>query len=365
MASVLRKLAKVYEVSELLTEILSSESVRTFLLHQIFEKEGIQNLFLFDDKSPAEISKMLIEGVPLPNNNLTNFLSKERFLLRPLHNLFFTRDPAIGMNNKMLISKMASSVRDRETVIMNAIFTHHPLLQTETINPSVKLFSKHPKITIEGGDFLVARDDIFLIGTGNRTSTTGIDFIIEGLKQSKKEAHHIIVQELPESPESFIHLDMVFTLLDKEFCMVYSPVIFGLGRYRTIHIEIENREVVKIEEVANIPVILKKLGMDLKPIYCGGNNNSWIQEREQWHSGANFFSFAPGKVIGYERNVHTLESLNQNGFEIIRADEFIENKKSPHDYQKCVITIRGSELSRGGGGARCMTMPVNRAEVNW
>ena len=92
----------------------------------------------------------------------------------------------------------------------------------------------------------------------------------------------------------------------------------------------------------------------------------WVQEREQWHSGANFFTFAPGKIIGYERNVHTLEELNKAGFEILKATDVINGTSiSPENYKKCVVTIAGSELARGGGGARCMTMPVKRAAVNW
>ena len=103
--------------------------------------------------------------------------------------------------------------------------------------------------------------------------------------------------------------------------------------------------------------------MDMKTITCGGKTDLWVQEREQWHSGANFFAFAPGKVIGYERNIHTLNELNKNGFDIITARDVIAGKKSPDDYSRCVITIAGSELARGGGGARCMTMPIRRKEV--
>ena len=88
-------------------------------------------------------------------------------------------------------------------------------------------------------------------------------------------------------------------------------------------------------------------------------------EREQWHSGANFFAFAPGKVIGYERNGYTLEEMNNNGFEIIRAQEYIDKKLDHNDFKKLVITIPGSELARGGGGARCMTMPIYREKVDW
>lgn len=147
--------------------------------------------------------------------------------------------------------------------------------------------------------------------------------------------------------------------------MVYSPVIYGMSRFKTIHLEIENGKVTTIEEMPNIPKALKKLGMDLEPIYCGGNNDPWTQEREQWHSGANFFAFAPGKIIGYQRNVHTIEELHHNGFEVLAATDVIAGKVSPDEYKKCVITIAGSELARGGGGARCMTQPFRRAKVDW
>ncbi len=368
LAGVLEKITSVFNVKSLLTDILQNENVKLGLLKEICKNEGIP--CMEDDlalNSAVELSNLLIEGLVLEKNNLTNYLGNERFLLRPLHNLFFTRDSAMGMNNHMLIGKMANPVRERESAIMEAIFKHHSNFETSTLNPakSKSGIINNPKSTLEGGDFQMARDNVFVIGTGMRTSTQGIDFIIENIKQLKSEPQHIIVQELPSTPESFIHLDMVFTFLNTDACMVYEPVIYKMNRLRTIHIQLDNKKVTKIEEVPNIPAVLKTLGMDLKPINCGGNNDLWIQEREQWHSGANFFAFAPGKIMGYERNSHTIEELNKNGYETIKANDVIEGKVLLDDFKKCVVLIAGSELARGGGGARCMTMPVRRAAVDW
>ena len=83
----------------------------------------------------------------------------------------------------------------------------------------------YEKIWYEGGDILTAREDILVIGTGVRTSSSGIDFIVESLKQNKETMKHILVQELPSKPESFIHLDMVFTFLNRDHCMLFEPII--------------------------------------------------------------------------------------------------------------------------------------------
>lgn len=362
LSGVLKKVTQVYEVKDLLTGVLENTTVKKRLLQEICSDEGIPDMAepLAAHDAP-DLARLLIEGIILERENLTNYLSHEKFLLRPLHNLFFTRDSAMGVNNSIMIGRMANRVRERERMIMEVIFNHHPAFETTTMNPVRPLqgIPADPKATLEGGDLQVIRDNILLIGTGMRTSTQGIDFIIETIKRQKKDVFHIIVQELPSSPESFIHLDMVFTCLNHDACMVYEPVIFHLSRYRTINIRIDNGKV-KIDEQPNIPVALKKLGIDLRPIPCGGRKDPWIQEREQWHSGANFFAIAPGKIIGYERNVHTLEELNRHGYEIRTATEIIKGKVKPEDDQQCVITIAGSELARGGGGARCMTMPVRR-----
>jgi arginine deiminase len=237
------------------------------------------------------------------------------------------------------------------------------MLETTTINPNTsENIRNFPGMSIEGGDFQVGREDILVIGTGIRTSTQGIDFILDTIKSKKSGLQHILIQELPDTPESFIHLDMVFTFLDVDACMVYEPLIMGTNRFHTLHIGIENGKVIDISEQENLPKALKKLGIDMEPVLCGDSLDSWSQEREQWHSGANFFAFAPGKVIGYERNVHTIEQLSQNGFQIVQAKDLLAGMcEIPEG--KCVITIPGSELARGGGGARCMSMPIRRKKV--
>lgn len=363
LSGVLKKVCNVFEVGDLLAYILKNDKVKTDLIQKVCRNcPDSRTLDFLYDLNAKELAAQLIEGVTLRRDSLSRFLSPKRFAVKPLHNFFFTRDASVSIGNKVLISSMASAVRERESQIMEAIFDYYPEFNTSTFSAS-KSGDNCKKISIEGGDVLVASDNLILVGIGSRTTPEGVDVLIEKMKEEDVEKH-IIVQELPTERESFIHLDMVFTFLNTNECMVYEPVIMQPNRFKTIHIK-TSKQKVEIREEKNILESLSRLGMDMKPIYCGGTADPWTQEREQWHSGANFFAIGPGKIIGYNRNVATIQELNKHGYEVITAQDVIDEKVLLADHTKFVVTIDGSELSRGGGGARCMTMPVRRKEVEW
>ena len=360
-SSVLKKVTTTFEVHDLLKDIINRSDVKETLLDAILRNEyNFKEREKIDAMSNEQLAKQLITGIEMTKDTVTKFVSNEKYSLPPLHNFFFTRDASFAVGNQVIIGNMANIIRDREAIIMEHIFKYHDNFKAETVNP-FNCSSCEKPLTIEGGDVLVPREDILIVGVGERTTTQGIDFLIK-LYKDQNVKKHIIIQELPSEPESFIHLDMVFTLLDRNRCMVYKPLILGLNKFETIQIDIEYGKV-KIERKSDIVYALNKLGMELEPIVCGGRNDVWQQEREQWHSGANFFTFEPGKALGYARNVHTMEALSDDGFEIVKAVDVISGKKHPDDFRKCIVTIDGAELSRGGGGARCMTMPINRDRV--
>ncbi|MDP8231645.1 MAG: arginine deiminase family protein [Candidatus Zophobacter franzmannii] len=360
----LQKVTNTFEVKDLLTDILKNDRVKFNLIEKICNYEcrkGLTDELM--KLGPQELTRQLFEGVVMKKSSLTNFLSKEKYSLRPLHNFFFMRDASISVRDEVLIGKMANHVRERESIIMETIFDYHPSLQAKTFSPSDSFNVPLKDITIEGGDVLIAREDTLVIGIGARTTPQGIDFLIEHYKK-QGEPFNIVVQDLPLEPESFIHLDMVFTFLNIHECMVYGPVILKPNRLETVAIRIENGKV-EISSKDNLLIALKDLGFDLKPIFCGGQASEWTQEREQWHSGANFLSVGPGKILGYSRNIHTLDELSNNGYEIIKAKDLIADKLDITKINKYCISVDGTELARGGGGCRCMTMPIRRKAVDW
>lgn len=362
---VLSKVADVYLVDELLVKVLDDREARTGLLQRICVSEDVTDYYgLLLDMPSDRLAKVLVEGLPAKIDTLTAFLKNEYYALYPLYNFYFTRDAAVTIGGNALVCRMANKVRMRESYIMDAIFRSSGVFGCNVVDAND--FQPHNSpIMMEGGDIIVAREDILILGNGCRTSSQGIDFMVERFRREHdRGVFHVIVQQLPSEPESFIHLDMVFTFLDRDKCMIFEPLVLGDNQYQTVHITICDGKVSRISSAPDILSVLRKLGMDLEPVICGGADE-WDQEREQWHSGANCFAFAPGKVLTYARNVHTLEELDRKGFDVVAADDVISGRVSIDGNGLYAVTVAGSELPRGGGGARCMTMPLARKPVKW
>lgn len=355
---VLSSWCQTYEVIDLLALVLQDDKAKQDLLTKILEREHKSFLYLELIEQDADLlARYLIEGYPYKESLHPVEFKEKRFVLEPLYNLFFTRDASSSVYNQVLIHSMRTTVRDRESFIMESIFRH--VFATEIINP--KLISA--EATTEGGDCLIASDDILFIGNGLRTNAKGIEFMTNWYA-ARKPKQKILVQQLPQTRDSFIHLDMVFNFLDKDKCIAYEPLICKSNTgYNTTLIDIDHGKIT-YKEFPCFMDATKYLGFDLKPIACGGDD-LWNQEREQWHSGANFFCMGEGKIIGYARNTHTIDNLNKHGFEVINAEDVVAGKVDLKEKETFVVTVEASELPRGCGGARCMTMPIKRQKVEW
>lgn len=356
-SGVLERWAKVYYVEDIIALLMNDDKLKTLLLEQnlahypetsrnrlrdIFEKEGFDN---------RQLTRFLLEGFEDPE---WDGKSDKRFLLKPLYNLFYARDASSTIYDRVLINSMSFDVRRRESHIYESIFKY--FFKVDTLNAKLWDSEAHT----EGGDVQIASPDLLCVGQSVRTNQKGLQYLAETFAK-EREHFNILIQHLPFKPSSFIHLDMAFTFLGKHQCMIYEPMLKKQGVFSTMETTLISIDHGKFSyrTVDNMIDGLRLLDWDIDPIIVGGHD-PWIQEREQWHSGANFFALDDCRILGYRRNTHTIDALDKAGFAVLNAEDIVKGKVDMNDYQKFIATMPGSELPRGGGGARCMTMPILR-----
>jgi arginine deiminase len=357
--AILSRFAEVLDVRDLLADIVDEPEVRRFLVNRVTEVASSEPLGGELYEIPGDqLIQQFIEGKEAPQGPISKLLHKVSYELPPLPNLFFTRDAAMVVNNAVVIGAMRYAVRWTEELLMKALFTYHPLLSGNAGYIYDGTEEHRSDYTIEGGDVLIIRPDLAMVGLSERSSPAAIEGLVDGLKE-KAGIDHVIVVVLPtDSPA--IHLDMIFTMVDRTHCVVYPPYFFGPQRLPALHYRPGGDGVKAYDDVFTA---LKQVGMQLEPIWCGGQHPT-RQEREQWSSGCNFVAVRPGVVLGYSRNEGTMRELeSEAGFRIVDAIDFLTGKDQVRDGEPAVIAFDGSELVRGGGGGRCMTMPVCRDDI--
>lgn len=340
----------IYYVDETAKAIRDPE-VKKALLNDILDEsdlnsEGIREaIYDYLIRMPErEMVAKIIAGVrktDIPNvesKTLADLISSSYpFYMDPMPNLYFTRDPGACVGNGLNVHHMSTVTRRRESLLLKYMFMYNKDFAPEG---SQLWYDYDDPASIEGGDVLVLNSETVAIGLSQRTTALGIERFAENVLH-KSTFKRVIVFDIPKS-RAFMHLDTVFTMVDFDKFTIH-PEIEGPLQLFEITLNAEGKahfESVTDELSHLLARVLKVPAVEL--IRCGGND-AMAAQREQWNDGSNTLCIAPGTVVTYERNYVTNDLLDKKGIK--------------------VLTIPSSELSRGRGGPRCMSCPVNRDDL--
>ena len=352
---------KVRDMEFLLAEALAHPDARKEALElALHEGSGPdpEVLYSLDDESLAEA---MIAGVRRPGPPRVADLDTQ-YGLAPVPNWLFQRDPHVVVGSGIALAGMATSARRREPALSRIVFRHHPRFAADAVfhDPA----ARGGDLRLEGGDVLILSRDVVAVGVSERSNREGVLAFAEALAARPDGPRHLVLVHLP-ARRAYMHLDTVFTPLDRNACLVFPPVILESGSEAATIEEIDlARDPHTAHTRGPLLTTLAARGIDLEPILCGGSDPV-SQQREQWTDGANALAVAPGVVFLYRRNSRTADELARSGFRVIEAEEILLGREeiSLDDEERVAVLISSNEISRARGGPHCLTHPLVRDDL--